>query len=207
MKNYFPLALVISLGIHIVIIGGLSHFPLSSFKKPSLKSPETKFIEVKKKKITSPKKIFSKIPPPYLDVKKEFFLSPEKKNNSFKKIQLKNDVLLNLKELILTKTKQELDSYPPYMNYYEKIREKIKKVAYENFNVNFSGKVFLNFTIDSSGNLITIYLDEKNSSAPQILKKIAEDSIEKSSPFPKFPKELAKFNTLTFNLSIQFKTN
>jgi len=41
----------------------------------------------------------------------------------------------------------------------------------------------------------------------QILKKIAEDSIEKSSPFPKFPKELAKFNTLTFNLSIQFKTN
>jgi len=207
MKSYFPLALVISLGIHIAVIGGLPHFPFSSFKKPSLKSPETKFIEAKKKEITSPKKIFSKIPPPYLDVKKEFFLTSKTKNNSFRKIQLKNDILLNLKELILTKTKQELDSYPPYMNYYEKIREKIKKVAYENFNVNSSGKVFLNFTIDSSGNLIAIYLDEKNSSAPQILKKIAKDSIEKSSPFPKFPKELAKFNTLTFNLSIQFKTN
>lgn len=93
------------------------------------------------------------------------------------------------------------------MNYYEKIRERIKKIAYENFNVNSSGKVFLNFTINNSGNLIAIYLDEKNSSAPQILKRIAKDSIEKSSPFPKFPKELEKFNTLTFNLSIQFKTN
>ncbi len=207
MKSYFPLALVISLGVHIVIIGGLPHFPLSSFKKSPLKSPETKFIEVKKKEINPPKKIFSKIAPPYLDVKKELFSTSETKNNSFRKIKLKNDILLNPKELILTKTKQDLDSYPPYMNYYEKIRERIKKIAYENFNVNSSGKVFLNFTINNSGNLIAIYLDEKNSSAPQILKRIAKDSIEKSSPFPKFPKELEKFNTLTFNLSIQFKTN
>ena len=206
MRNYFNWALVISIGIHLIILTGIPNFYSPSFKKTKLTPPKTEFIEIKKEKINLPQKFFSETPPPYLELKKSLSQIRKIESISLKKIKLQTTIL-NPKELVLTKTKQELDSYPPYMDYYEKIREKIKETAYKNFTINSSGKVFINFTINNSGNLISLYLDEKNSNAPRTLKELAKSSIEKSAPFPKFPEELKRFRTLTFNLSIQFKSN
>jgi len=206
MNNYFNIALVLSIGIHLILLGGLPFNLIRSKKEPS-RQPKIEFIKIQEQKsIRLAKETSFKKPPPYLDIKKEL-LNIEKTNEPLFKKPVAKSSLINAKEVVFLKSKEALDSLPAYINYYEKIREKVRSAAYTNFNSAVSGRIFLHFTLDNSGSLINIYLDENTSSNSGMLKRIAKISVESSSPFPKFPKELNHFKTLTFNLSIHFKTN
>ncbi|MBN2119438.1 MAG: TonB C-terminal domain-containing protein [Candidatus Omnitrophica bacterium] len=207
MKSYFNRALAISLGLHIALMGGFPSRTAFKIKNEDVIQPKIEFVEIKKdKSIQLHEKPSLKDPPPYIDIKKELLSLKKTRNTAFEKPN-SSSTILNTKEVVFQKTKDELDSFPAYINYYEQIRETIRRAAYSGFHSKTSGKVFLNFTVDNSGNLVSIYLDPDNSSQSRLLRRIAMDSIEASSPFPRFPSELTQFKTLTFNLSIHFRNN
>ena len=206
MNNYFNLALGVSLCVHILLLGGIP-FNIINFEKKSFHQPKTEFINEQPKELLRLAKDTSfKEPPPYLDLKKDILDIQKTKERIFTKPETKNS-LTNIKEVVFLKSKDDMDSFPAYINYYEEIREKVKNAAYNSFRSRSTGRIYLNFTLDNSGNLVNIYLNNSTSTSSAILKRVAKDSVETSSPFPKFPKELGQFKTLTFNLAIHFKSN
>lgn len=209
MKNNFVIPLGLSVGIHLLVLAGPS-FSLPGFKKETSKKTQVRFIpsdSVKVfKKIRRPykKENFSKAPP-YLDLKKQ--LLTLKKIN---RVKLRKPLLLKKsnflsKEILLSKPREKLDSLPAYVNYYENIREKIRKNAYVYYQEDFSGKVSLSFVLDNKGRLIQVETEDRQVS--YYLRTIALKSIEEASPFPEFPPELEKYKTLAFKLTIHFKKN
>ena len=89
------------------------------------------------------------------------------------------------------------------MNYYQLVREKIRRCAYQNYSRTDTGEVYLTFIINSDGSLKDIRLVEEKSSAAGYLKDIALQSVKDASPFPPFSKEL-DYPKLTFNVVISF---
>ena len=207
MKSPFNTALALSLGLHLALLGSLPHILVSNVEDKKPKQPKIEFVEVEKKeRIRLTKKNAFQEPPPYVDLKNDLLSLGKTKNTVLRKPTV-NKTALSAKEVVFVKSKEELDSFPAYINYYERIREKVRQAAYSSFHSTSSGRVFLNFTVDNLGNLLAVYLDERSSSRSERLRTIAKKSIEVSSPFPEFPVELKQFQTLTFNLSIHFRNN
>lgn len=104
----------------------------------------------------------------------------------------------------------ETSKDPAYLNYREIIRKKIQdKVYYYSeqyfyFDYPREGKVFVAFTIDPDGRLVSSLIVENKSSQDNTLKKIVITSIEKASPFQKIPKDL-RYGNHSFNLEISFE--
>ena len=207
MRSPFNTALALSLGLHLALLGGLPHVLVSNVEDKKPKQPKIEFVETEKKeRLRLTKENIFQEPPPYVDLKNDLVSLKKAKNTALRKPTV-NKTSLNAKEVIFVKSKEELDSFPAYINYYERIRERVRRAAYSSFHSTSSGRVFLNFTVDNVGNLLAVYLDERNSSRSERLRTIAKRSIEVSSPFPEFPSELRQFQTLTFNLSIHFRNN
>ena len=95
-----------------------------------------------------------------------------------------------------------------YLSYNQSIREKIREKAYQYVNhPDFAnGEVYLTFVLQSNGILKATKVIEGKTSANVYLKEIGLKSIEESSPFAPFPKEL-NFPELTFNVIISFESN
>ncbi len=209
MKSFFNIALILSAGIHIAIIG-FSPFNPFDFYRNVPEDPKTEFIKIEQRQIKKEAKLSNKTPlkepPPYLDLKDQLVSLKKTENIMLEKPQIERPER-NKKSVIFTKPRQKLDSMPAYINYYEKIRNKIRKAAYSNYMPTESGKILLNFTVDLKGKLLDIELKEGQTVKSNYLSRLAISSIKNSSPFPKFPAELKEFGTLTFNLSIHFKSN
>ena len=113
---------------------------------------------------------------------------------------------ISLKELPVETSKDQI-----YLGYRDIIRKKIQdKVYYYSeqyfyFDYPREGKIFVSFTLSPEGELTNLDIIENKSSQDNILKKIVLTSIEKSSPFQKFPKGLKQENH-SFNLEISFET-
>lgn len=93
---------------------------------------------------------------------------------------------------------------PSYISYYQVVREKIRRSAYENYTHNETGEVYVSFIIFNDGYLKEARLVEERTTAKEYLKSIALRSIKDSSPFPNFPKEL-DYPQLSFNIIISFE--
>lgn len=93
---------------------------------------------------------------------------------------------------------------PSYINYYQLVREKIRRAAYHNYIRSETGEVFLSFVISKEGQLKESKLQEEKSAKSGYLKKIALQSIQDALPFPAFPAEL-DYPQLTFNVIISFE--
>lgn len=205
------LSLSVSLTLHILLLIG---YPLM-FKWPVSqgKSKEDTIII----KPTVVKKITQKttvdLPPPYVTKKfsnkktikmlidktkgtkypdKKFFLDKERVNK------------ITISEIIEDK---ELEKIPVYMDYYRKIREKIRRSAYKYYKEDIQGEVFLRFTLSNTGELIGLDIDKSKSTSSQNLLNIAVRSIKESAPFGKFPRELSSRKYISFNLHIFFKSD
>jgi outer membrane biosynthesis protein TonB len=97
---------------------------------------------------------------------------------------------------------------PRYLNYNERIREKIRNRAYfyvetPDFKV---GEVYLTFVLLSDGSLKEVKIIDEKSHADDYLRNIGLRSIKESAPFPAFPSDL-KYPELTFNVIISFEVN
>lgn len=93
---------------------------------------------------------------------------------------------------------------PSYLNYYQIVREKIRRCAYENYSRSETGEVYLAFVVSSQGMLREVKLIEEKSTENAYLRGISVRSINDASPFPAFPTEL-DYPQLSFNVMISFE--
>ncbi|MDP8233670.1 MAG: TonB family protein [Candidatus Saelkia tenebricola] len=91
------------------------------------------------------------------------------------------------------------------LNYYNAIREEIKKKAFY-YKPRFQGKgaVRVLFGIDSDGILQGIMVDDNKSTRYNILRNAALKSVKHAAPFPPFPIEL-KNDFITCSITIEFE--
>ena len=114
------------------------------------------------------------------------------------------DILAIKKKITLPPIEMNKINNPSYISYYQIVREKIKRAAYQNYTCRETGEITISFVISSDGILKDLRLLEERSSASEYLREIALRSVKDASPFPNFPKEL-DYPRLSFNLAITFE--
>ncbi|MFA5038738.1 MAG: TonB family protein [Candidatus Omnitrophota bacterium] len=94
---------------------------------------------------------------------------------------------------------------PEYKNYYQIVREKIRRQAYRNYKRLQQGDIFLTFILSASGELMESRVIREKSSTDAYLQSIALESVRLSAPFPQFPPKLKSKDRLSFNVIISFE--
>jgi TonB family protein len=117
---------------------------------------------------------------------------------------IKPDIIAIKKRITLPPVDMEKMNNPSYVSYYQFVREKIRRAAYQNYSRSETGEVYMAFVISSTGILREVHLIEEKSSANYYLRETALRSIRDASPFPLFPKEL-DYPQLSFNVIISFE--
>jgi outer membrane biosynthesis protein TonB len=121
-----------------------------------------------------------------------------------KPFTLKPDIIPIKKKITLPPVEMTKISSPSYISYYQLVREKIRRSAYQNYSKTETGEIFLSFVIAQDGSLRDVRLVEDKSTPSYYLRDIASRSIRASAPFPMFPKEL-DYPQLSFNVIISFE--
>jgi len=154
-------------------------------------------------KITAEKRT----PPPFVD-KEDMFRKNQTiypRERIFTKPTLIRPDIIAVKKIInLPPVDLDKINNPSYISYYQIVREKIKRCAYQNYTRTDVGEVYLSFIIADNGVLKGVRLAEERSSQNPYLKEIALKSINDAAPFPQFPKDL-DYPQLTFNVVISFE--
>lgn len=173
----------------------------SYVKKPQITQSKPKeVVPVRELSLKSPVKINAAklAPPPFVEK------PPLSKPAFIKPVSLKPDIIAVKKKITLPPIELDKINNPSYISYYQIIREKIKRTAYQNYTRAEVGEVYLSFIISKDGYLNEAQLIEEKSSPNSYLKEIASRSIKDASPFPAFPKEL-DYPQLSFNVVISFE--
>ena len=148
-----------------------------------------------------------RIPPPYVAREDAFKGTGILSNRSVdfpKPAFVSSDLTVIKKKITLPEIKMAKIENPIYISYYQIVREKIRRSAYQNYISNEKGEVYISFIIANDGLLKDVHLAEERSSANLYLKDTALRSIQDASPFPSFPKEL-DYPQLSFNIIISFE--
>jgi len=220
----FQIALLISLIAHGAILVQNSNLNFPVLRQNKKQDLEVKYVRTppEEKKVTEnqpPKKeLFLKlplkitadnrIPPPFID-KEDIFKNNTRKNafkdQAFNKPAfVKPDIIAIKKKITLPAIDIDKINNPSYISYYQIIREKIKRAAYQNYTGSDVGEVAISFIVSNEGYLKEIHLIEEKSCPSAYLREVALKSIRDASAFPKFPEEL-DFQQLSFNLVITFE--
>ncbi len=149
----------------------------------------------------------SRMPPPYVqreNVFKELKILPNKSADFAKPTFSGPDLTAIKKKISLPPIDMAKIDNPSYINYYQIVREKIRRSAYQNFTHNETGEVYISFIISNDGLIKDVRLVGEKTSANDYLKNIALSSVNDASPFPNFPKEL-DYPQLSFNIIISFE--
>ena len=221
-ERIFQITFLLSLIAHGIILFQNPNFSLF----PALKKEET--LEVSYLKIPQGKeeykkasplknepflKIPSKItlqkiaPPPFLDKESVFkeLGQPVLPQPVFNKPAfIRPDIIAIKKKITLPPIGIEKIKNPTYINYYQIVREKIRRAAYQNYMREEEGEIYLSFVISNNGSLKDLRILEDKSSNSAYLKDVALRSIQAASPLPAFPKEL-DYPQLSFNVVISFE--
>jgi TonB family protein len=115
-----------------------------------------------------------------------------------------SQVLAIKKKITLPAIEMAKINNPSYISYYQIVREKIRRSAYQNYTHNETGEVYVSFIISNDGLIKEVRLAEEKTMVNDYLKNIALRSIRDASPFPNFPKEL-DYPQLSFNIIISFE--
>lgn len=103
------------------------------------------------------------------------------------------------------KRQARIGSTRDYINYYQLIREKIRKRLKSNYGSRFKeGEVALAFTLSKDGRLIAAGVNDSASTDDAALRDIATSSVREASPFAPFPAALS-LPEMTFDLTVTFK--
>jgi len=219
----FQITLLISLLTHGVILVQHVNLNLLSRNKKEEKLKVSYIKELLKKELEYPKpapskkdpflKLPTKIalekrtPPPFID-KQSFFRKNSRnalpESIFTKPTFVKPDIIAIKKKITLPPIDMEKINNPSYISYYQIVREKIRRAAYQNYSRTDTGEAYLSFIISNDGYLKEVRLSEEKSQASSYLKEIALRSIKDASPFPNFPKEL-DYPQLSFNVVISFE--
>jgi len=154
-------------------------------------------------KITADKRT----PPPFVDKDKLFSRTrhiDSREGLFIKPLLIKPDIFEIKKKITLPAIDLNKINNSSYVSYYQIVREKIRRAAYENYIRTETGEVYLSFIIASRGEIKEVRLVQEKSSSSQYLREIALKSIDDAAPFPPFPKEL-DYAQLSFNVIISFE--
>lgn len=117
---------------------------------------------------------------------------------------INSEVMAIKKKITLPEIEMARIDNPSYINYYQIVREKIRRSAYQNYMYIETGQVYVSFIISNDGGIKDVRLAEEKTTANNYLKDIAIKSVRDASPFPNFPKEL-DYPQLSFNIIISFE--
>ena len=214
----FEIALIISILIHVLLLYFLPN--IKAFQEQQLRVTEIevtyeKLPEVQQKKFAA---LSEKIPLPRnipdakdIRLKDKKLSSPSLPRPQFKEVKIIPvkppafpDISLANKKVTLPEIEQPEIKHPLYLNYYQSVREKIRRYAYSNYAKLHEGEVYISFIIDSAGNLKDIKVLEDKSCDNPYLKQISIKSIQDASPYPAFPKDL-DYPQLSFNVIISYE--
>ena len=146
-------------------------------------------------------------PPPFVDKDKIFGKAGDSNSRQglfTKPTFVKPDTISVRKKITLPPVDLGKISNPSYISYYQIVREKIRRCAYQNYTRTETGEVYLSFIISSEGYIRDVRLIQEKASSSLYLQEIARRSINDASPFPDFPKEL-DYPQLSFNVVISFE--
>jgi outer membrane biosynthesis protein TonB len=184
---------------------------LRYLKKPQeIKVPQKQPTPSKKEPLLKlPSRIIAKeiTPPPFINREEIFNKNKEggEPNLTFiKPAFTKPDVIAIKKKVTLPPLDLDKINNPSYINYYQIVREKIRRAAYQNYSRAEMGEIYLSFIISNDGYLREARLIEEKSAPNPYLCQIALASIRDASPFPNFPKEL-DYPYLSFNVILSFE--
>lgn len=228
-ERALPIAFAVSLCTHGVIL--LQNPALSLLIAPKAKNNSTLEVnylkdikeEVKHNKLSLPKAqasgkepffdLSSKItaakvnPPPFVN-REDIFKGARKIGSPEKLITKpafsKPEIGVTKKKISLPPIDLDKIDNPSYISYYQIVREKIRRSAYQDYSRAEVGEVYLSFLISQDGLLKQARLVEEKSSFSPYLREVALRSIKEASPFPSFPKEL-DYPQLSFNVVISFE--
>lgn len=149
-----------------------------------------------------------KPPPPFVDKQTGPAQRPRKNilpESSFNKPAfIKPDIIAIKKKITLPPVDMNKIDSPSYIGYYQVVREKIRRSAYQNYANTETGEVFMAFVISREGSLKDVKIIDEKSSPYKYLRETAIKSVQDASPFPNFPKEL-DYPQLSFNGIISFE--
>ena len=159
-----------------------------------------------------------KLPTPVSAFDKNSLIPPSNKDSLFNRSRpkllrdqtiikpavIQPDIIAVKKKITLPPVDLEKINNPTYVTYYQLVREKIRRAAYQNYSRGETGVVYLAFVISTNGILRDVRLIEEKSSVNYYLRETALRSIRDASPFPAFPKEL-DYPQLSFNVIISFE--
>src|SRR3989338_1198300 len=191
----FTITLVLSAIVHGVILFQNPNLNLNIFpkdkKEPVLevsyvKTPPEPQATKEYPKTALPKKesflkLSSKItatkmtPPPYIDRETIFRKSREIISQKYafsKPTFVKPDIIAVKKIITLPPIDLDKINNPSYISYYQIVREKIRRAAYQNYTRAEVGEAYLSFLISSDGSLKAMQLIEEKSSPSVYLKEI-----------------------------------
>jgi len=217
----FRIAFVTSLLVHGALL--LSNPNLSAFPKQVPVQTEVRYLknstESKERtrirtikdepflKTTGKITVDKRTPPPYVD--RDMIFSKTRQASSrqglyTRPILPKSETLAVKRRVTLPLIEAETINNPTYISYYQLVREKIRRAAYQNYTRSDTGEVYLSFIISDDGELREVRLNEDRSSSSAYLQRIALRSMQDAAPFPSFPKEL-DYPQLSFNVIISFQ--
>ena len=222
--KFFQTAVVISALAHVSFIAvNLPSLNFLRLKKPKqeikvvyIKNPQQPDLRPQKKAAREP--LVTRIPAKVTADSKSL-LAPLQKSTDFikrssgfaakepaivKPFTLKPDIIPVRKKITLPPVETTKMSNPSYISYYQLVREKIRRSAYQNYSRTETGEIFLSFVIAQNGSLRDIRLIEEKSTPSYYLRDIAARSIRAAAPFPVFPREL-DYPQLSFNVIISFE--
>ncbi len=222
--RFFQTAIIVSALAHITFIA--VHLPSLNFLRFNKPKQEIKVVYIKAPrqqdpvpgKITAREPLVTRIPAKVTADNKSL-LAPLQSSQNFlkrsaglaakeadvvKPFTLKPDIIPVKKKISLPPVDMAKISNPSYISYYQLVREKIRRSAYQNYSRTETGEIFLSFVIGQDGSLRDIRLIEEKSTPSYYLRDIASRSIRAAAPFPVFPKEL-DYPQLSFNVIISFE--
>lgn len=190
----------------------LKNIKLTYLKVKDLPGPDFKKIVAKDEPLLDLSRVkisgeAGKLPQPKLN--KEDFFRPLSKTTAPQQVAVKPfipkpDLISVKKKIALPAVDMSKMNNPSYISYYQFVREKIRRSAYQNYAKTETGEICLSFIITRNGALHDIRLIEDKSSPNMYLRELAIRSVRAAAPFTEFPKEL-DYPQLSFNVIISFE--
>jgi len=193
----FRIALVISVAAHVIGFAAGGLFSGNPFPE---KPPEVEIAYLAPEPPLQ-QKIIEDLPRDYELEKKELQKRSEEKKENEDLVTENNDSALPEERYL---EEEELAKLEDYIQYYELIREKIRKKVADTYSRSAGeGSVNVAFTLNRGGSLKSLHADKTDAGQAPSLKDTAMRSVKSAAPFPPFPPSLER-GELTFQIRIVF---
>lgn len=204
MELNFKNAVILSLVIHAAIVISLYHTPALMVERIEHKEIIMDFIasvEPKKIEIARQETKAISVDTPKVNLTQKIDVKPvvagaSSEINAAQQKEISDE--LAAKQTRIKSTKD-------YINYYQLIREKIRRALKSRYRSYYGeGDVCLIFILRSDGRLISIAADPEASTRDRVLVDTAIRSLKDAAPFVRFPKALA-LPQMSFTVTVSFK--